>query len=247
MANWEKLLHSLGFTDSEAKIYLISLESGPSAVQDLAKKARVSRVTTYAVIESLMGDGLMSTVQKGKKNLYVAESPERLLSFVHSRMKTMEATLREIEVSLGDLRLLQRGEKPVVKMFEGVEGLKALQDDILKVSPKHTDEFANIDTVSAIFTREDLQPFREELARMKISGRFLYAGNMAYSPRKGVEARHVHPDKSTFNGDIILYRNKTALSTFHGKLITIIIESQVIADTMRGMFELAWHSSFVEK
>src|SRR5438552_3905136 len=70
MVHWEKLLRSLGFTESEAKIYLLSLEMGATPVQDLAKKAKVSRVTTYTVIESLMADGLMSTVQKGKKNLY---------------------------------------------------------------------------------------------------------------------------------------------------------------------------------
>jgi sugar-specific transcriptional regulator TrmB len=246
MAQWEKLLRSLGFTDSEAKIYLLSLETGPTPVQDLAKKAKVSRVTTYAVIESLMQDGLMSTVQKGKKNLYVAESPERLLSFVHTKMKTMEATLREIEDSLNDLKLLQRGEKPIVKMFEGIEGLKALQDDMLKSTPKHIDEFGNVDTISGIFTREELQPFRDELTRQKVVGRFLYSGSIVHNPRKGVEVRRIHPDKSNFNGDIVIYKHKTALSTFHGKLLAIIIESQVIADTMRGLFELAWHSSFVE-
>lgn len=247
MANWEKLLRSLGFTDSEAKIYLLSLESGASAVQDLAKKARVSRVTTYAVIESLMKDGLMSTVQKGKKNYYVAESPERLLSFVSSRLKTMEATMREIESSLGDLKLLQRGEKPVVKMFEGIEGLRALQDDILKTSMKHIDEFANMDTITAVFSSEELLPFKEELTRMKVPGRIIFCGKTNYTPRKGVDARRIHSEKSNFNGDIIIYQNKTAFSTFHGKLMTVIIESQVIADTMRGMFELAWHSAYVEK
>lgn len=245
MAQWEKLFKSLGFTESEAKIYLISLETGPSPVQDLAKKARVSRVTTYAVIESLMKDGLMSTVQRGKKNLYVAESPERLVSFVHSRVKTMEATLKEIESSIHDLKILQRGEKPVVKMFEGIQGLRALQDDILKTAPKHIDEYGNVDTIAAIFTREDLQPFRKELERLKITGRFLYRGAVVHSPREGVSVKRL-TDKMSFNGDIIIYGSKTAFSTFHGKLISVIIESDVIADTMRSMFELAWQSSVAE-
>jgi sugar-specific transcriptional regulator TrmB len=246
MAQWEKLFKSLGFTESEAKIYLISLETGPSPVQELAKKARVSRVTTYAVIESLMKDGLMSTVQRGKKNLYVAESPERLVSFVHSRVKTMEATLKEIESSIHDLKILQRGEKPVVKMFEGVQGLRALQDDILKTAPKHIDEYGNVDTISAIFTREDLQPFRKELDRLKITGRFLYSGAVVHSPREGVKVKRLPEGRAPFNGDVIIYGSKTAFSTFHGKLISVIIESDVIADTMRSMFELAWQSSVIE-
>lgn len=246
MTQWEKLLRSLGFTESEANIYLLSLEMGASPVQDLAKRANVSRVTTYAVIESLMKDGLMSTVQKGKKNLYVAESPERLVSFVGSRLKTMEATLREIEHSLPDLRLLQRGEKPVVKLFEGIEGLRALQEDMVKTVPKHIDEVGNIQDIAAIFSREELQPFREQLDRLRISGRFLYTGNISHVARKSVEIRHISHDKVMFHGDVIIYKNKTAFSTFHGKLLTVIVESEVIADTMRGLFELAWHSALIE-
>ena len=100
MMQWNTLLKSLGFTDSEARIYLLSLETGPSSVQDLAKKAKVSRVTTYAVIESLKKHGLMSSVEKGKKTLYTAENPERLVSYVQSRMQVMQNTLREVESAI---------------------------------------------------------------------------------------------------------------------------------------------------
>ena len=247
MNQWEKLLKSLGFTESEANIYLISLEMGPSAVQDLAKKAGVSRVTTYAVIESLMKDGLMSTVQKGKKNMYLAESPDRLLSFVHSRVRTMEATLHEIEQFLPDLKLLQRGEKPVVKLFEGVEGLKALHDDIIKTSPKHLDELGNIDAIHAVFPREEHLPFSHELDRLGVTGRILYRSEKPITQsRKHTQTRYIHPDLLSFKGDVILYKTKTAFSTFQGKLITVIIDSEIIADTMRAMFELAWQSSMLK-
>lgn len=248
MTQWEKLLKTLGFTDSESKIYLISLETGPAAVQDLAKKAKVSRVTTYAVIEQLMKDGLMSTVEKGKKHLYVAESPERLLSFVHSRVKTMEATLHEIENSLPDLKLLQRGEKPVVKLLEGIEGSKALFEDMIKSTPKSIDEFANMDAVHAIFSREDLTPLRKELARLAIKGKLLYTSKKPLEQiQSRVVARHIHSQLVPFDGDIILYQNKTAFSTFHGKLITVIIDSEVITNTIRSLFELAWESALIPK
>lgn len=247
MTQWEKLLKSLGFTESESKIYLLSLEAGPAAVQDLAKKAKVSRVTTYAVIEQLMKDGLMSTVQKGKKQLYVAESPERLLSFVHSRVKTMEATLREIESSLPDLKLLQRGEKPIVKLLEGIEGLRALQADVIQTAPKHIDEFANLETVLAVFSDEELRPFKQELKRMNVTGRFLYTGNKTHTGRNADEVRKIKSGVIMFDGDIVIYKNKTAFSTFHGKLITVIIESDVIAQTVKSLFDMAWHSSLIEK
>ncbi|MFZ2804076.1 MAG: helix-turn-helix domain-containing protein [Patescibacteria group bacterium] len=246
MTQWEKLLRSLGFSESEANIYLLSLEMGPSAVQDIAKRADVSRVTTYAVVESLMQDGLMSTVQKGKKNLYVAESPERLISFVNSRVKTMEATLREIEQALPDLRLLQRGDKPVVKLLEGIEGLRSLYEDIIKTSPKNPMEVGNIEDIAAIFSHEQMEPYREQIGRLKMGGRILYCGQLPHKQRDGLESRHISHDKVFFHGDILIYKHKTAFSTFKGKLVTVIVESDVIAETMRGLFELAWHSALIE-
>jgi hypothetical protein len=43
-----------------------------------------------------------------------------------------------------------------------------------------------------------------------------------------------------FGGDIFIYGNKVAFSTLHGKIITVIIESQEIADTVQALFDLAW-------
>ncbi len=243
MANWQKLLRSLGFNDSEASLYLVSLENGPAAVQDLAKKANVSRVTAYAAIESLIKDGLMSTVQKGKKNLYVAEAPERLLSFVSTRLKSMETTLREIESSIDDLKLRQRGEKPVVKLFEGREALKAIQNDILVIKPKTIDEFGNYDAIRDAYNpQEELEPFYKEITKLKAQSRLVFLSkNQQLGPAQpNKRVRLLSPEKHQFGGDVLIYGNKVALSTFHGKQISVLIESRELAETMRALFDELW-------
>jgi hypothetical protein len=149
---------------------------------------------------------------------------------------------------LPDLKLLQRGEKPVVKLLEGVEGSKALFEDMIKSAPKSIDEFANMDAVHAIFSRDDLTPLRKELARLAIKGKLLYTSKKPLEQiQSRVVARHIHPQLVPFSGDIILYQNKTAFSTFHGKLITVIIDSEVITNTIRSLFELAWESALIPK
>jgi HTH-type transcriptional regulator, sugar sensing transcriptional regulator len=245
MAQWSKLLKTLGFTDSESKIYLISLEMGPSSVQDIAKKANVSRVTTYAVIESLTTHGIMSSVQKGKKTLYTAESPERLVSYMHSRIKDMEVTLREVETAINDLKLLQRGEKPVVKMFEGPEALQAIHSDILSTAGIEKDgilEVANINAIRRIFSLEDMRPFREQLDKRKIRSKGMIISNETYTPRAGNEVRLLPPKDFQFTGHLTVYGNKVAFATFEGKHIGVVIESAVISQTMRDIFKLAWTS-----
>lgn len=241
MTQWDKLLKSLGFTDSESKIYLTSLEMGAASVQDIARKARVSRVTTYAVIESLTKHGLMSSVEKGKKKNYVAEAPERLVSFVQNRVKVMEATLREMESSLHDLKLIQRGEKPVVKMFEGREALMVIQEDILRTAPKEYDEFGNFDIIHTVYTREELEPFKENLKRLKVKRRGIFlAKNISPHVSSEYEIIVLPPENYNFDGDIIIYDNKVALSTFHGKQISVLIESEELADTMKAFFDHVW-------
>ena len=162
---WTKHLRALGFTDSEAKTYLTSIETGPSSVQDLARKARTSRVTAYAASEELMRSGLMSTVQRGKKQLYQAESPERLRAVAQERARSMQALAAEIDDAVADLKLVQRGEKPVVKLFEGGEALKAIQDDLLASGVKSLDELYNGDDIGAMYSLEERQPVIAELGK----------------------------------------------------------------------------------
>lgn len=240
MAQWKKILRSLGLTDSETTTYLLSLEMGPAPVQDIARKAGVSRMTTYTAIESLTARGLMSSVQKGKKMLYTAENPERLVSFVQGKIGEVESTMREITSSLDELKLKQRGEKPAVKLLEGIEGLKTYLEDVIATKPDNTCELFNADTVSKVFSPEALQPLRSTLSKLNVHGRSLHTGKLAMPARKEVNTLAVTRPHKDFGGDIFVYGNKVALSTLHGKIITVIIESQEIADTVQALFDLAW-------
>ncbi len=241
MTQWKKLLKTLGFTDSEAVLYLASIEMGPAPVQDLARRAKVSRVTTYAVIESLSERGLMSSVEKGKKKLFVAESPERLVSFVHGRVTEMQATLKEVEGTLNELKLMQKGEKPVVKLFEGREALKAIEDDLLATKPEMVQEFGNVDAIKQLYPLEMRQEFFREFGKLKTKRHLIYLTKD--KSVSGDEKQHIKVYPATekeFFGDIFIYENKVALSTLRGKQISILIESQDIADTLRALFEHSW-------
>ena len=71
-------LKEIGMAEKEAKVFLASLELGSSAVQEIAKKADINRATTYVIIEKLMKKGLMSSVEKGKKDFFQTEDPEKI-------------------------------------------------------------------------------------------------------------------------------------------------------------------------
>lgn len=242
MAQWSKLLKSLGFTESESKIYLLALEMGPSPVQKIAQRANVSRVTTYAAIESLTGHGLMTSVQKGKKTMYAAEAPERLTSYVRSRLSSMESTLKDVETSLDDLKLLQRGEKPLVKLYEGHDAFRAIQEDVLATKPKELIEFGNLDDIRATYPDSShFEPFFKQLSQLKTQRRAAFATTAKDFIDKSPNLEMMTlPSGHDFHGDFVICGNKVAFSTFRGKQISVLIESQDIADTLKALFDMYW-------
>lgn len=249
MSRWEKLLKTLGFTDSESRLYLVSLEMGEATVQDLAKKAAISRVTAYAVIDALMKSGLMSTVQRGKRRLFIAESPERLTAFMHARMRQMESTLKEVETSLEELHLLQRGEKPVVKLFKGQEGIKIWQQDILNSRPKEMVEFdGNFDAMLDVYPNDPSNlKFFELIDKMGLKRRLIEHVHgerlpRVSSPNEEIAVIRPDPDAKPLYCSISVFGNKVSISTLRGELIYIVIESQDVADTMKAFFDHAWEN-----
>lgn len=244
--NWKSLLKSLGLSESEAAIYIASLEMGPASVQDLAKKAHVSRVTTYAVIETLTSRSLMSSVEKGKKRLFSAESPERLVSVVQTRVKEMEATLHEVQDSLHELKLMQRGEKPIVRMFEGEEAIKAIYEDIIETRPADAYEFGNLDEVRK-FVPSDVVMKQVQAGLKRAKRQSLYITDtrreVKEAAKENGEIRYLSPKHITAFGDIVIYGKKVAVSSFRGKMVSVLIESQDIADTLRELFHIAWKNS----
>lgn len=241
--NWKQLLKALGLSESEAQIYLASLELGPVSVQDLARKARVSRVTTYAVIEHLSQRGLMSSVEKGKKRLFSAESPERLVAVMQHRLQEMKTTLHEVEDALHELKLVQRGAKPVVKMFEGEDAFKAVFNDLVATRPAEIDEFGNFDEVRKYVPREtSLKHLAQGLKQAK--RRLVYISNertSGDSEASNAVSAYLSLKEHPCHGDILLYgKNKVALASLDGKPISVIIESETIHEMMRTLFSLAW-------
>jgi len=250
----EKELQKLGLSDKEAKVYLSSMELGPSPVQVIAQKAGVNRATTYVMIESLISRGLMSSFEKGKKKFFTAESPEQLVALLHKEEAEVKEKTRQMMEILPELKILFAAaeEKPKVKFFEGIEGLRAIQDDVLKSKYASQEEIVALDEFDKIFPRQDSKDHRSEFAekmrKEKIVFRVIYTsekGKVLPSKKDGErsERRYIPPEKFPFATDIVIYGNKVALGACRGKIIGIIIESKEISEALRAIFNLAWEGA----
>lgn len=239
MKDLSPILQSLGLLESEIKTYLGALRAGPSTIIDLAKAAKQSRQATYTAVDALTERGLMSSVLRGKKNFFSAEEPERLLAYAKRREAYIKDKVRDLEENLDELKLQRGGERPIVRMYEGKSGLKAIIEEMKNMGNKTIVEIADLDALYGVLTPEDLLEMRNVLKRQGTKGKALYAGTPS---AKIVDAeRMMLPAKYRgFKADIGVLGDKIELITFEGKMYSVIIESPALAKTMEILFELAF-------
>lgn len=243
---YEKELLELGLADKEAHVYVASLELGPETVQNIAKKAQINRPTAYVQIESLTKKGLMSQVMKGKKTLYVAESPERLTSYLNRVQQDID--LKKVELGRIMPNLLDvfqsAGERPVIRFFEGVDAAVALRNEYLQVKNKKIEAFINLDKVFGLFPNLEDDYTQKRVAK-GIHGFNIYTREAgptadANDPNKLREGKFIPTKQFPFDADITIFDDKVEILTYRSKPVGVIIENQDIANTMRAIFYGLW-------
>jgi len=103
----QKVIEHLGYSASEAKVYLATLALGEAHISDIAAKAKLPRTSAQALVDKLHKDGLLNFYVERRYKYWVAENPERLLA----RIQRREDTLRGMLPALDTLRrqALRRG------------------------------------------------------------------------------------------------------------------------------------------
>ena len=240
-------LKNIGLSDNEAKVYMAMLELGPSPVVEIARKAEVNRPTAYVQIESLKKKGLVSTQTKGKKHLFIAESPSRLEFYLDSELKDVEQKKDELGKVLPDLEKLyaSTGSRPSVRFFEGKEGLKAMQDILLKSRVAEILGLSSLDSLLKVFPRH-LEEYSPERVKKGIRSRFIYSYSggpvLKESDEKMLRnSRFVASDKMPFSSDITVFGNSVSIVSFEGKISGVVIEHPEISKSFRQFFEFMWN------
>lgn len=238
MKDIKPILHTLGLLDSEIKTYLAALDLGPSTAIDLTKSAHLSRQAVYLAIESLTERGIMSSIDQGKKKYYTAEHPSKLLAYARRREAEMKEYIGDLERSIPELELQMAGERPVVRVYEGKEGVRAIIEDMKMGGAKVYEEITDLDAMNKAVPAADLEPLRQTLQKAGIMVHGLYEGKVGITNVKS--KRYALPKSDhPFRANITVYGNKIALVTFHGKMNSIIIESAELAGAIHRLFGLA--------
>jgi len=128
-------LREIGFTPKEEKVYLELLKLGPQAVSVIAKKCKINRSSTYAILSSLERKGVVSSYKNGIIKFFCANDPNTLVGFLDRKCRTYDYYRNQMMHMVPKLRKLNGDfsyKKPVVTLLEGIEGIKQIIYDTLK-------------------------------------------------------------------------------------------------------------------
>ena len=242
MKDVSQILYSLGFLDSEVKTYMAALEHGPRTVLELTKLTNLSRQAIYVVIESLTNRGIMSSVMRGKKRYYVAEEPEKLLSYARRKEQELSEKIKDLEHHIPEMKLRIGGERPTVLLYEGMEGLRMHTADMVESEPDVLYEFADLDAIFTILSREDFDSSIRGMKNANIHVKGIYAG-AARGKTLSSERYFLPKELSGFKSSIALYNDKITIWSYEGKIYTVVIKNKTLANAFRIFFELALKSA----
>lgn len=241
----EKYLQEIGFSDKESAIYLALLQVDNASILDLAKKTNINRTTIYFVIESLTKKGLVSEIRIGKKIHFAAEAPERLETYIERQKTILEEHSRRLKDMLPEIKAVQRelGERPVVKYFEGREGIISSLEEFYS-TPENGGEVFFVypkDHLDAIFTGNEMDRYRKLRLEKKARSKVLYTYTKGDKPSDATGDRiKIDTKKYPISCDIAIYKDCITINILGKKLSGIFIRSKDLADTLWSVFSIAF-------
>jgi sugar-specific transcriptional regulator TrmB len=244
-------LTSLGLTKSQAKAYIVLIQSGSITPPELASKIKETRSNTYKILDRLDEMGLATKSESAKKIVYRASNPVALEELAKKQRDETLAQERQIKQSMPSLLnyFYTYSEQPGIRFFQGKNGIKQILDDMLRTRQ----------TICLIRSPADVafydEPFFEEFKKKRAQ---LGIKTHALTPDTPTANRDPKIDKANLfirtwlpagsydgSADWYVYGDKVAIISYGEEGIGMIIESPIIADGFKQLFSLlqAAHST----
>jgi sugar-specific transcriptional regulator TrmB len=224
-------LKSLDLSDREIAIYIALLELGPASIRDLATKTDINRGSSYETLKVLVKKGIVNYLPKGKRRIFQAEDPSRLLALAEEKQQELEVTLSSLKPEFATSN---------VRFYEGDEGVEYVLKDILSSTDKGNKSYSVISTQAL---REHLyRPFPNFTKQRITKGIFVRVLAIGAG---GDEAELAERKWMKGEGDasyIAIYPPKVAMIslTKSNFPVAVVIDSDAISGTHQMMFDTLW-------
>lgn len=238
----------LGFSDKESTVYVTLLRRGNASVADICTETGMNRATVHDTCDHLGRAGLVTAYAADGQRRFGAEPPERLLTVLS--LQRREVTAREDIAARLLPRLLAIGTshaaKPKIRYIEGIDGLRNMQREY-ECQEGDVIQLVGYDAYRAVEDRRMTRSHHETIATNKknrVRAIVVTDADVAFLKfYEGVECRRISPALIDVQGEVTVWHDRVTLFSFANGIIAIEITSKTIADTLRGVLELAWFAA----
>ena len=257
----EEVLAQAGLDAVESSVYTALLNNGALTILEISKKAGLKRTNLYNILVSLENKHLVKKVQHNKKTLYFPNSPREIQNLLDLKETQINVARSTFELLIDTLQSKYSlvSHKPVITYLEGLTGLQKLYHDVNDTMKNiclfrstHDDKRQDVDKLIQNQITEQVK--RNIHAR--VIGPYEQGAEkiyLKYDKLRLVEQRFFTDTKFDIPAQILIYGNKTAITTIRRDIIITLIENEEISLTFKTMFEALWllcekeHSELVGK
>jgi sugar-specific transcriptional regulator TrmB len=241
-------LEQFGLNKKEIKIYTALLQMGAASIQEIVRKTKIKRTTTYSVLENLIQKNLVLLNQKGNKREYVVEDPQKIVSILESKQKDLQDRKSQLLDLLPQIKSLYNvhAKKPKVRFYEGRDDIQQVFEELLQI-PRGSEVvgYTSAEEITKSWVSDFAQYFRNQRVKNGIIDRTIAEDapfTRGLQKNDKAELRNmvlISPSKFPLSGQINIFENKVLICSWVDEIV-LVIESGPVADDQRSLFELAW-------
>lgn len=129
-----QLLTQLGISQNGARTYDALLQHETLSIRKIASHTGINRGTTYELLKRLVVAGLVSVKQRGQREYYTAESPEKIYELIRGKRRDLLEASRSARTIVPSLLVTrpQSEGRPIVRYYENDDGVVAILKDVLQ-------------------------------------------------------------------------------------------------------------------
>lgn len=122
-----------GFTQNQAKVYVLLLRNPGRSAGQIAKDISIDRSFVYNILQSLTKRGLVYLSMQKNKKIFFAEEPKKILEDLDSQTNKAKSVVNELQ------KLKQeRQKKSHIEIYEGKQALKKYLFEMINSSQFQT-------------------------------------------------------------------------------------------------------------
>ncbi len=234
-----KILEKLGLPAPLSKIYLSLLDLGHATLGTLSKQSGIYRPTLYRNLPLLIEKGLVSKSQKGKRTVYIAEDPSRLILAVDDLNKEFQVLLPELQS-----RHKRHSKKPLIRFFEGKKGIELVYEDLV-TTMKKSGTIYRYESPKDYKKNSNYYPqiyWKHAAGSISDIEKYVITNEKTHnkrSPRLGRLSVPIPASYDEFDYDVteIIYKDKVAFVDYESETASII-ENERFAEFQKKLFML---------